>query len=91
MEPARWRVEYSQPAAKAMARLDKPVRERIYKAMDGLAKLEKPQTRCETLKGAWAGLWRLRAGNYRVVVDILAGELTIVAVDLGHRSRIYGG
>jgi mRNA interferase RelE/StbE len=36
------------------------------------------------------GLWRYRVGDYRVILDIQRAEVVIVAIDLGHRSEIYG-
>lgn len=42
-----------------------------------------------TPRSALAGLWRLRVGDYRLVLDIQRDKLLIVAIDLGHRSTIY--
>lgn len=55
----------------------------------GLVDLDDPQTRCKALTGPLAGLWRLRVGDYRVLLDIQRDELVIVALDVGHRSSIY--
>ena len=35
------------------------------------------------------GLWRLRVGDYRVILDVHRDELVIVALDVDHRSSIY--
>ncbi|MDR1295282.1 MAG: type II toxin-antitoxin system RelE/ParE family toxin [Bifidobacteriaceae bacterium] len=36
-----------------------------------------------------AGLWRYRVGSYRVILDINRSRVVILALDVGHRSRIY--
>lgn len=33
--------------------------------------------------------FRLRVGDYRVILDIKAGKLIIIVVELGHRKNIY--
>lgn len=84
-----WRVEYAPRAAKAMRKLDKSMARRIFDGVERLATLEDPTTSCKALSGPMAGLWRLRVGDYRVILDIRRGEVVIVALDLGHRSTIY--
>ncbi|MEI2777558.1 MAG: type II toxin-antitoxin system RelE/ParE family toxin [Tetrasphaera sp.] len=84
-----WRVEYAPRAVKAMRKLDKPVARRVFDGVEGLASLDDPTTRCKALSGPLVGLWRLRVGDYRVILDIRRGEVVIVALDLGHRSTVY--
>ncbi len=43
----------------------------------------------KALTGGFAGLWRYRVGDYRIVCDIEDGELVVLVVDVAHRSRIY--
>ena len=33
--------------------------------------------------------FRLRVGDYRVILDIKAGKLLIIVVEIGHRRNIY--
>ncbi len=72
-----------------MRKLDRPVARRIFDGVERLAQLDEPMGSCKPLTGPFSGLWRLRVGDYRVILDIRRGELVIVAVDLGHRSEIY--
>lgn len=48
-----------------------------------------PSKRCKALSGPYTGLWRLRVGDYRVILDIRRAELIIIALDVGNRSSIY--
>ncbi|MEL4505326.1 type II toxin-antitoxin system RelE/ParE family toxin [Luteococcus sp. H138] len=84
-----WKIEYAPRAAKAMRRLDKPLARRIFDSVERLATLDDPTDSCKALTGPMAGLWRLRIGDYRVILDIRRGDVVIVALDLGHRSTIY--
>ena len=33
--------------------------------------------------------FRLRVGEYRVILDIKAGKLLIIVIEIGHRKNIY--
>lgn len=83
-----WEVRYDQEAIKALKRLDKPVSQKIMNYLDEVAALDDPRVRAKPLRGPLTGLWRYRVGDYRVICDVIDGELTIVALDLGHRSKI---
>lgn len=87
----KWRVEYAPRAAKAMRKLDRPTARRIFDAIQRLQSLDDPTAPCAALSGPLTGMWRLRVGDYRAILDIRRGELVILAVDVGHRSEIYGG
>ena len=41
------------------------------------------------LHGNLHGFWAYRSGNYRIVYQILRGELRVMIVSLGHRKDIY--
>lgn len=84
-----WRVEYDPAAVKALKRLDKAVAKKIMDYLDDVATLEDPRVRAKPLQGPLVGLWRYRVGDYRIVCDLIERELVIVALDLGHRSKIY--
>ncbi|RAN73530.1 addiction module toxin RelE [Bacillus sp. SRB_336] len=84
-----WKVEYDPDAVKALQRLDKAVARRIVEYLDDVAALEDPRSRAKALTGTLGGLWRYRVGDYRIICDVISEELVIVALDLGHRSKIY--
>ena len=41
------------------------------------------------LKGRLRGLRRLRVGDYRIVYELLDGELVVLVVRVAHRSDAY--
>lgn len=85
----QWQVEYAPRAVRAMRKLDKPVARRIFDGVERLASLDDPSGSCKALTGPLSGLWRLRVGDYRVLLDIRRGDVVIVAIDVGHRSTVY--
>lgn len=85
-----WKVELTDTAAKQLARLDKTQAQRITKYLRRLMQLEDPRDAGKALTGNWRTYWRYRVGDYRVVCEIRDNELVIVAVLIGHRSKVYG-
>lgn len=84
-----WRLEFDRDAQRALRKLDPQITRRIVKALDELARLDDPTSRCKALSGPLVGLWRLRVGDYRILLNIQQGALVIIILDLGHRSSIY--
>lgn len=74
---------------RALTKLDRTVAVRVLKTLTVLENLDDPTKRCKALSGPYTGLWRLRVGDYRVILDIRREELVVIALDLGNRSSIY--
>lgn len=74
---------------KALRKLDRQVQRRITKKLYGLLELEDPTVRCKPMTGPLTGLWHIRTGDYRTIIDIRQNELAIVALDTDHRSSVY--
>lgn len=89
MEHAHHTLLTTRRFEKKLSSLDRPVAKRIMSHLYSLSELEAPQVRCKPLTGPLAGLWRLRVGSYRVILDIQQDDLVIIALDTGHRSQIY--
>lgn len=84
-----WTIRTDRDFDRSMRKLDRQVATRVLKALVALEGLADPAKRCKALSGSYAGLWRLRVGDYRVILDIRRGELVIIALDVGNRSGIY--
>jgi mRNA interferase RelE/StbE len=83
-----YRIHILDAAARELARLDKPVGRRVVKRIRWLAANLDDLTP-ESLTGDLAGFYRLRAGDYRVLYEILHEEQTIVIHQIGHRREVY--
>ena len=79
-------VRIKASAAKALARIPKPRRARIVRAIDGLA--EQPLLG-HSLKGGLRGLRRIRVGDYRLVYEVLDDELVVLVVRVARRDAVY--
>ena len=73
-------------AARELARLPRHDRERIVHAIDRLG--DNPLAG-SPLKGDLRGLRRVRVGDYRVVYEVLDGELVVLVVLVAHRRAAY--
>lgn len=61
-----WTIEFTTKAAKAFRKLDKPIQQRIVKYLREVA-ISDPRTRGKALTADFAGLWRWRVGNWRIM------------------------
>ncbi len=85
-----WSVDYTKDAIKTLAKLDKTVRNRILKFInETLPKLENPREKGDALQGELNTYWRYKVGDYRLICKIIDNEITILVVEIGHRSKIY--
>jgi mRNA interferase RelE/StbE len=86
-----WRIEYSKDADKEIAKLDKPIAQRIIRFMGSrVAKLENPRSIGQALAGSKLGCyWKYRVGDYRIIADIQDGKLIVMVVRVGNRRGVY--
>ena len=81
-----YEVIFSDKALKQIKRMERSVQERI------IAVLERIRTRPEAYVTKLVGDpgYKLRMGDYRVIVDVNVKELRILVLKVGHRKSIYG-
>lgn len=86
-----WKIEFTSKAGKALAHLGKEAETRVFKFMrERVAVLSDPRTIGEPLKDPrFAGLWRYRAGDYRILCDIQDEKINILVVVVGNRREVY--
>lgn len=83
-----WRVELTRPAARDAERLDRPVRERVLAAIDGL-KTDPPTGDIRRLTGVAPPQWRLRVGDWRVRFNRVPETQTVLILRILPRGRAY--
>lgn len=85
-----WKLEFSKRADKQLSKMDPGIRRVIVawllKNIDGCPD---PRAHGEGLSANLSEKWRYRVGNYRILCDIKDQELVVIAIEIGHRSRIY--
>lgn len=85
-----WKIEYGDKALKALKRFDRQVAERIINTMEQkIAGNDNPRHEGKPLSGRLAEYWRYRIGDYRVICLVKDEVMTVLVVDIGHRSHVY--
>lgn len=80
-----YEIVFSEKAKKQFLKLEKDIQKRIVSSLDRI-KL-RPGAYVTKLVGGTA--YRLRVGDYRVIIDIVKGKLIILIIKVGHRKDIY--
>lgn len=78
-------MEFSQLAADRFVKLEGEVQEELVKKIQQVA--ESPRHYLTRLRGVDA--FKIRAGNYRIIVDVDWEKEAIYVLTLGHRSTVY--
>ncbi len=87
-----WRIDFNKRAARELKKLKKgspQTGERIVRELIEISKMDDPRSRGKAMTGDYAGYWRYRVGNYRIICDIVDEKLLILALEIGHRREIY--
>jgi mRNA interferase RelE/StbE len=78
-------IVFTDTSQKQFNKLEKDVQERIIKALERIRL--RPESFVKKLVGDPG--YRLRVGDYRVILDIEKSELIILVIKVGHRKNIY--
>jgi mRNA interferase RelE/StbE len=81
----RYTVIISDDARRELARLDRSVARRIIARIEDLA--EDPLRKLSRLVNS--PLYRLRVGDWRVIVEVEEREVRVIAIKVAHRRSIY--
>ena len=80
-----YKIIWSVKAARQMRDLDRSVAKRIYEKVDQL--YQNPERYVEKL--VRYQYYRLRVGDFRVILDIQNESVRILILKVGHRSNVY--
>ncbi|MCK4319007.1 type II toxin-antitoxin system RelE/ParE family toxin [Candidatus Micrarchaeota archaeon] len=80
-----YRIIFSDSAKKQLKKLNKEVQKRIVSAIERIR--IRPEVFVTRLVDE--DIYRLRAGDYRVLLEIEKNELIILIIKIGHRKNIY--
>ena len=80
-------VRIKASAAKELAAVARPQRQRLIEAID---RLGADPLRGTALKGNLTGLRRVRVGDYRIVFEVRHGELIVLVIRVAHRQLARG-
>lgn len=80
-----YELVYSEKVLKQLKKLNKDIQSRIIFTLERCR--IRPYAHVKKLVGG--PYFSLRAGDYRVIMDIRDNELRIFVIEVGHRKRIY--
>jgi len=78
-------IEFSQTAEKQLCKLEREAQIRIISALERIR--IRPHHHIKKLVAS--PYFRLKAGAYRVILDVVEQKLVIFVIELGHRKSIY--
>ncbi len=86
-----YELRFTATAAKQLRKLGSTEVARIIDYLESVAALEEPKVRGKNLAGEYSGIWRYRIGSYRALCDMNKRTLTILTLEVSHRSKSYKG
>lgn len=78
-------IIWSDSAIRQLKRLDRTIAKRIFDSVTKLANNPHRYVRM-IVKSPF---YRLRVGDYRIIIDIKENRLRILRLKIGHRKKIY--
>ena len=76
---------YTEQALKQLEKLEKPLKDRILKTLERIR--VRPTAHVKKLVSS--PYFKLRIGDYRVILDIKNYEMIILVIEVGHRRNVY--
>jgi mRNA interferase RelE/StbE len=81
----RYEVKWAETSLKQLEKLDRSAAKRIVDKVEFIS--EDPFMHIQKLRGF--DLYRLRVGDYRVIMSIERKKMIVFVLEVGHRSVIY--
>ena len=80
-------IKFAQSARKELERLSTNLANRVFPKIESLARNPRSPG-CRKLQG-FENLWCIRIGDYRVIYQVLDGEMVVDIIAVRHRSQAY--
>jgi mRNA interferase RelE/StbE len=85
-----WSVSFEPRAEKDLRKLSGADRARLLRYLhDRVLPLDDPRALGKALQGEFAGAWRYRVGDIRIIVRLEFDVLVMLVVAIGNRGEIY--
>ncbi|MCL5730282.1 MAG: type II toxin-antitoxin system RelE/ParE family toxin [Candidatus Pacearchaeota archaeon] len=79
-------ILFNPKAEYQLRKLGKSIQERVLNALERI-KFRPFSFDVKRLQGTF--YYRLRVGEYRVIIDIKQDKMVIIVIEIGHRKNIY--
>jgi mRNA interferase RelE/StbE len=85
-----WTIEITRTAEKQIKKLDRAAQTLVVRFLrERLKSADSPLQFGKPLRGDKDGLWRYRAGDYRIICKIQDYKVTVLVLEVGHRKDVY--
>ena len=88
-EVGAYRIVVTDSARRFVERADRPLQRRLRRCFETLQTEPRKHPNATMLRGEFAGHYRFRVGDYRVVYCIHEVRKTVEVVEIGHRRNVY--
>jgi mRNA interferase RelE/StbE len=85
-----YRLVLSREAARFYERCDDPIASKLARCFAALERDPRGGNNVKSLKGEFAGSYRYRVGDLRVVYAVDDREVTVVVITIARRGDVYG-
>ena len=86
----QWSISFEPKADKDLQKLSSGDRARVLRYLsERIAPLDDPRALGKALTANFAGAWRYRVGDIRIIVRIEFQVLIVVVIAIGNRGDIY--
>lgn len=87
---SEWSISFEPRAEKDLLKLSSADRGRVLRYLaERVAPLDDPRALGKALKADFAGAWRYRVGDIRIIVRIEFNVLVVVVLAVGQRGDVY--
>ena len=87
---ARWSVRFEPRAEKDLRKLSSADRARVLRFLnERILPLDDPRAQGKALQADFAGAWRYRVGDFRIIVRLEFDVLVVLVIAIGNRGDIY--
>jgi mRNA interferase RelE/StbE len=84
-----YELRFTTTAVKQLRKLDRTIARRVVDYLEAVADLDDPTVRGKNLAGEYRDIWRYQIGSYRALCDVDKQTLTILTLEVSHRSQSY--
>lgn len=84
-----WKLKLDKKFIKSMQKIDMFNQKKIMQFLENILESKFPYSKGKALIGNKKRLWRYRINDFRVICSIHHNILEVIALDVGHRKKIY--
>ena len=82
-------IQLTRGARRFVEKADRKLQQRLRRAFDTIAENPRDHPNIRPLRGEFAGLWRYRLGDYRIVYEIRDDDQVVIILVIAQRGDVY--